>query len=240
METSPVPPHKFRRSTSAALGIFARAPVPGSAKTRLIPLLGDAGAAQFQRALLADTLRKAARLRTRAALHLFLAGSKSELGGGVKIPEQMKIARQDGTTLGDRLESAFRKLLKYHQRAIIIGTDSPLLPPSAFRLALHELSACDAVLGPCPDGGYYLIGLRASHSRSLLRGLLRQVRWSTRFAFRDTLRSLTTRGLSISVLPEWDDVDRPPDVLRLRRRLGSDPIARRLASQTWRFLKACL
>ena len=240
VETTPFAAPQSRQSTSAALVIFARAPVPGRAKTRLIPLLGEAGAAQFQCALLGDSLGKVRPFHTGTALYLFLAGSTSGLGGLVKIPTQVEVALQKGSTLGDRLESAFRKLFKHHQRAVITGTDSPLLPPATLRLALHELRTCDTVLGPCPDGGYYLIGLRASRSQPILRGLLREVRWSTRFAFRDTLGSITRRGLSCSVLPEWNDVDRPADVLRLRRWLHRHATARRLAPQTWRFLKTFL
>ena len=240
METTPFAAPQSKTSTSAALAIFARAPVPGRAKTRLIPLLGEAGAAQFQCALLGDSLRKVRPLHSGAALYLFLAGSVSGLDSGVKIPPPVKIAPQKGSTLGDRLESAFRKLFKDYQRAVITGTDSPLLPPAMLRLALHELKICDAVLGPCPDGGYYLIGLRDLRCHPILRGLLRGVRWSTHFAFRDTLGSITRSGLSCSVLPEWDDVDRPADLLRLRRQLGRHVTARRLAPQTWRFLKTIL
>ncbi|MGH9454693.1 MAG: TIGR04282 family arsenosugar biosynthesis glycosyltransferase [Terriglobia bacterium] len=233
-----MPPRKIKRSTCAALGVFARAPVPGSAKTRLIPLLGAVGAARFQSAMLADTLRKVSRLRRAASPYLFLAGRKSGLTGAVKIPPEVKLARQTGGLLGDRLESAFRRLFKQHQRAVIIGTDSPLLPPSMIRLALHELNQCDSVLGPCPDGGYYLIGLRAAPAP--LRDVLRDVRWSTRFAFWDTLRSFTSCGLSCSILEEWEDVDLPADVMRLRRSLGRNPGARPLARETWRFLQDSL
>ncbi|MGH9430981.1 MAG: TIGR04282 family arsenosugar biosynthesis glycosyltransferase [Terriglobia bacterium] len=234
------PPRQVKRSLAAALAIFARTPVPGRAKTRLIPLLGEVGAARFQGALLADVLRKARGLRVEASLSLFLVGRNSERAAAVKIPPQVALCRQRGATLGDRLESAFRKLFRHHERAVIIGTDSPLLPPGMIRLALRELNVCDAALGPCADGGYYLIGLRAARSSALLRGFLRDVRWSTRFAFRDTLASLTARGLSCSVLEAWDDVDRPGDVLRLRRWLGRHPAARRLAPATWRFLQASL
>lgn len=124
---------------------------------------------------------------------------------------------------------------------VVIGTDSPLLTPRILRLALDELRVCDAVLGPCPDGGYYLIGLRARADQNMRalgrRGVFARVRWGSAFAFRDTLRNLVRSGLSCSVLEPLGDVDRPPDWRRLARELARSPVARRLAPATWLFVK---
>lgn len=139
---------------------------------------------------------------------------------------------QRGHDLGQRLERAFRHLLRRHVAAVVIGTDSPLLPVRILRTALGELRLCDAVLGPCPDGGYYLIGLRR-----LDTGLFRGIRWGTRFAFRDTLRNLFQRDFCCSVLEPVADVDRPRDIRRLARELAQCRAARRLAPATWRILK---
>jgi glycosyltransferase A (GT-A) superfamily protein (DUF2064 family) len=114
---------------------------------------------------------------------------------------------------------------------VIIGTDSPQLAPSLLRLALEELRTTDSVLGPCPDGGYYLIGLRKT-----CRGLFSGLRLGTEFAFGDTLDSLIGHGLSCSVLEPCPDVDWPEDLVALKKSLAIDPSARRLAPQTWRFL----
>ena len=114
----------------------------------------------------------------------------------------------------------------------MIGTDSPLLPPRVVRQALVELRACDAVLGPCPDGGFYLIGLRR-----LSRGLFRGVRWSSRFAFRDVLGSVTSHGLVASILSPFPDVDHPADLLGLAQQFFFLPASRRLAPATWGFVK---
>ncbi len=117
-------------------------------------------------------------------------------------------------------------------RVVIMGTDSPLLSPRQIQAAFDELGFCEAVLGPCPDGGFYLIGLRRLPS-----GLFRGVRWSTRFACRDMLRNLLARGASCSLLSAVPDVDRPRDVKNLAGTLARSPGGRRLAPATWQFLK---
>jgi uncharacterized protein len=235
--------HRPKRST--AIAIFARLPVSGEAKTRLIPLLGRAGAAEFQAALIEDASRKVAALISRSgrvAPYWFLAGTPSV--GCFPMPHsgaQWTTLTQHGSGLGVRLDHAFRALLRRHAAAAVIGTDSPLLAPRTLRVARRELVVCDAVLGPCPDGGYYLVGLRDRACATLgRRGVFARVRWGTAFAFRDTLRNLLERGLSCSILEPVDDVDRPRDLRALRRELARSTSARRLAPATSRFVKARL
>ncbi len=217
-----------------AAAIFARAPVSGEAKTRLAPLLGLKGAAQFQAALVCDAVRKVASLRG-VSPYLFLAGRTPFAwmncpGGGPEMTRCVLVPQQ-GADLGERLERAFRQLLGRHPAALVMGTDSPTLSTQKLRQALRELRCCEAVLGPCPDGGYYLIGLRRS-STDLFRG----VRWGTPFAFRDTLRNLVERHFSCSVLEPLPDIDRPADFRRLAQSLSLSPQLRRLAPATWSFV----
>jgi len=236
-------------SSIPAVAVFARAPVAGHAKTRLIPLLGSQGAAALQSALISDTLRKVAGLQGCARPYLFWAGDCltfgrthaegvfRELACALPHLSEFTFIRQQGKGLGERLENAFRRLLRLHPSCVVIGTDSPLFPARLLRQALGELHACESVLGPCPDGGYYLIALRRPASPEMLRGILRRVRWSTSFAFSDTLRNLLRQGLSCSVLEACPDVDLPRDLQRLKEDLFRNWKARRLAPAMWRFLK---
>jgi glycosyltransferase A (GT-A) superfamily protein (DUF2064 family) len=274
------------RTSIPAVAVFARAPIAGHAKTRLIPLLGAQAAAGFQAALISDTLRKVARLKGCIQPYLFLAGNFTTFGRrharailhepsgaaphlrscekdpvgarhGVPLPGfsigyvsrnrtlsnssqllgEFRVIRQKGKDLGERLANGFRTLLRLHPSCVVIGTDSPLFPARILRQALRELHACESVLGPCPDGGYYLIALRRPSDPGLLRGIFRRVRWGTAFAFSDTLRNLLRLGLSCSVLDDCADVDLPRDFQRLKRNLSRDRVARRLAPVTWNFLK---
>ena len=217
------------RPFSCAVAVFARAPIAGYAKTRLIPRLGPSGAADFQAALISDTLRKLRSLRGAASPYLFLAGQRSS---SFSTDETCTVMRQRGADLGERLAHAFRLLLRRHTTVVIIGTDSPLLPARILRQAIQELHSCEAVLGPCPDGGYYLIGLRRFHSE-----MLTGVRWGTTYAFRGTLQRFLHHHLCCSILPPVTDVDRPRDLLQLQGALRENVSARRLNPATWRFLR---
>jgi hypothetical protein len=263
----------MRKTSIPAMAVFARAPIAGQAKTRLIPRLGAPGVARFQAALISDTLRKVAGLGRCVQPYLFLAGSpitfgrsqaeailrKQPVGArhGVPLHEfsagyvsangapsisslllsEFRLIRQTGKDLGERLENAFRTLFRFHPSCVVIGTDSPLFPERILRQALRELHACESVLGPCPDGGYYLIALRRPGDPGRLRRIFRRVRWSTAFAFRDTLRNLLRQGLSCSVLEAYTDVDLPRDLECLKKNLSRNRTARRLAPATWSFLK---
>lgn len=211
------------------MAVFARSPVAGRAKTRLIPLLGPRGAAELQRALILDTVAKVNQLAERTV--------RWYIAGGGKVPEfparsDWNFATQRGRNLGARLEVAFRRLLQSPTKAVIIGTDSPLLSPRLLRLAHSELRTCDAVLGPCPDGGFYLVGLAREAP-----GLFRDVRLGSRFAFGDAQRALLSRGYSCSILPVVSDIDRPRDLQEIAKQMTRRPAMRAAAPALWRFLR---
>lgn len=194
----------------------------------MIPALGPEGAAELHRALVLDTLRKVEGLKSKVVRYLYVAGGKIPEG---TVPSVFLSRRQTGCDLNQRLESAFAQLLQRHSRAVVIGTDSPAFEPSMLRLALEELRTTDAVLGPCPDGGYYLVGLRRN-----VKGLFKGARLGTEFALQDTLDSLLGQGFSCSLLETYADIDRPEDLVALRRSLAKISAMRRLMPQTWRFL----
>ncbi len=222
----------LRQVRTHAVAIFARAPSPGRAKTRLIPLLGARGAADFQAALLAETVRKVSTLTGQISRYIFISGRNFPTTSAFA---NFGIQRQRGRDLGERLGGAFRQLLRRHSAAIVIGTDSPLLPSRLLRQAMSELRFCDAVLGPCPDGGYYLIGLRR-----VSPGLFRGVRWGTPHAFRDTLGNVLRRGFSCSILEPVADIDRPEDFRSLAKELARNAAARRTAPAVWRLVRELL
>lgn len=182
-----------QKKLEPALVVFARAPVPGRVKTRLIPLLGKKGAARLAERMLAKTLRTA-----RAA--------------GFN-PQLLFSASQGPGDLGDRMHRAFKRVLAAHESAMLIGSDCPALTAADLRAAARALRAgADAVLAPAEDGGYALIGLRRN-SRRLFRG----IDWGGPEVLAQTRRRLVRLGWRWKELRTLWDVDRPEDVLRLRR-----------------------
>ena len=116
-----------------------------------------------------------------------------------------------------------------YQNAVIMDSDSPTLPAAYLAQAFTALDKADVVLGPCADGGYYLIGL--NHPQPCL---FRGVQMSTPHVVRDTLNLAAADGLSVIQLPLWYDVDTAMELERLKRELASLPLER--ASHTRSFL----
>ena len=142
---------------------------------------------------------------------------------------------QRGADFGTRLASAAAHAAAQNfSPLVIIGTDSPTLPPAFIEMAISALTqrAADITLGPTEDGGYYLIGLREEAPRELFRG----VSWSTPLVYRQTAANAARLRLRLLPLPPWYDVDTPADLRRLRHELATDEEAPARAPATHRWL----
>jgi glycosyltransferase A (GT-A) superfamily protein (DUF2064 family) len=143
---------------------------------------------------------------------------------------------QRGADLGERLagvsERAFREGFG---PLLLIGADSPTLPPNFLATALEELAGgrADVALGATEDGGYYAVALR-THAR----GLFDSVEWSTPRAYAQTARNAARLNLRLLELPLWYDVDTHADLARLRAELDADENACRRAPATCAWLRA--
>lgn len=182
-------------------------------KTRLVPLLGEKGAARLHARLVERTLRTALAsgfdnvdLYCSPGINkLFFMKNKKRFG--------VCLRSQGRGDLGDRMYRAFKRVLRRHPYAVLIGSDCPALTPADLRAAARALTAgADAVLSPAEDGGYALIGLRRV-SRRLFDGIA----WGGPTVLEHTrarLRRLRWRWKELRTV--WD-VDRPEDVARLRK-----------------------
>jgi rSAM/selenodomain-associated transferase 1 len=195
------------------LVVFARAPRPGGAKTRLAPLLGEKGAARLARAFLDDTL-SIARAVPGFEVVLACAGDPQD-ADLVEIAARHGVARigQPGGGLGQRLTTVLADALARAGRALVIGSDAPTLPARLLVRAAAALERAELVLGPTADGGYYLIGARGRPPR------LDGVRFSTVHALADTV---ALADGPVELLPPWYDVDTPDDLRLLRLHLALD------------------
>ena len=184
------------------LGIFVRSPIAGEVKSRLAPVVDAPHARDLYLAFVADLVARLASSKHRPTI--FLAGDRTTELLAI-LDARWPIEPQGEGTLGDRMVAAFAHLLKEPgDRAVIVGSDSPDLPLPFLKRAFHALKHRDVVLGPAMDGGYYLIGLRASAPR-----LFDGIHWGSSTVFDETLDAIERERLSMSVLPPWYDVDDP-------------------------------
>ena len=201
----------YRPRAPAAVAIMAKAPVAGLAKTRLMPLLGAAGAARAQRGFALQTLAAAHAASTGAvtlwcapdAVHRFFRALVQHHGANT-------IAQPTGD-LGHRMATAMsHHFARSHQTPLlIVGTDCPVLTPEHLQQAADVLKSFDVVLIPAEDGGYVLIGLRKP-----VPEVFADVAWSTPQVLAQTRDRLRSAGASWHELPALWDVDEPADWLR--------------------------
>ncbi len=210
------------RRAGCALAVFARAPVAGQAKTRLIPALGAAGAARLYAAFLADTLETAARVAAdgRVAVALWVAGAVDDAAlRAVPGTDGLPRRAQPGVSLGARMRAALDAGVAAHGRALVVGGDASLLPAATLHAAAAALDEADLVLVPASDGGYVLVGARAP----LPPAVFAEARFSTRHALADTLAGAARAGLRAACVAPWYDVDTPDDLRLLRLHLALAP-----------------
>jgi len=202
-----------------AILVFAKAPVQGEVKTRLIPALGAAGAAALHERLVDRALATAAAAAV-GPVELCCAPD-------ARHPALAPLARRHGAALGeqgpgdlgDRMHGAFSRALAGAPAAILIGSDCPALTPEHLRAAVAALAAGeDAVLAPAEDGGYVLIGL--AHPE---RSLFERIAWGGPTVLAETRGRLAAAGLRWREIATLWDVDRPEDLDRLRRELPGGP-----------------
>ncbi|MFN2168254.1 MAG: TIGR04282 family arsenosugar biosynthesis glycosyltransferase [Anaerolineae bacterium] len=197
---------------------MAKRPAVGRTKTRMCPPLEPAEAAALYGAMLRDTIEVAARLD---CVQLALAVTPPEAAEEFRpiSPPGALLLPVVGADIGDCLHQVLGHLLADgHPKAIAIDSDSPTLPADYLRQAVALLDEADVVLGPCEDGGYYLIGLKQSQP-----GLFRDIAWSTAQVIAQTLAQAEALGLTVALLPAWYDVDVAADLDRLRGELASLP-----------------
>jgi rSAM/selenodomain-associated transferase 1 len=211
-----------------ALIVVAKRPAPGQTKTRLTPPLTPEQAAGLYEAVLRDTLDLVRCVPGVCPIIAYLPDDARDYFRA--LAPDFDLMPQRGPDLGFRLDHALTHCLNDgYERAVIMDSDSPTLPAEYLVQAFAELGATDSVLGPCDDGGYYLIGLRRPAPR-----LLREVQMSTPNVTRDTLALAASENLSMAQLPEWYDVDTVADLERLRAEVSALPAGR--AEHTRRFL----
>lgn len=212
------------------LVLFTKPAVPGRVKTRLVGEgpgeLSPGQAAELHRAFLDDVAERLLAAEARGELALWSAWA---LDGGEALPEGPgRSFRQEGATLGDRMEHGLALAARDGGTVAAIGSDHPTVSTDAVIEAFERVEAgADVVIGPSDDGGYFLIALAPGALRA---ELFADVAWSTDRVLDQTLARARALGLAVDLLPPGCDVDTAADLDRLVAELagaaGSEVAAR--------------
>jgi rSAM/selenodomain-associated transferase 1 len=196
--------------TDCAVVVFAKAPLPGYAKTRLVPALGAQGAARLARRLLEAALGAALDARIGPGELCCAPDGLHPAFADLARRTEATLTGQGEGDLGARMARALARSLREHAGAIVIGTDAPALDAAYLRGAAAVLANHDAVFGPARDGGYTLVGLRRP-APALFEG----VDWSTAQVMAQTRARLARLGLRHAELAPLADIDEPADLRHL-------------------------
>jgi len=195
---------------------MAKRPFPGRTKTRLSPPLTSEEAAVLYECFLKDTIDT---VRQISGITPCLAYTPQvEKGYFQTLAPDFALLLQKGDSLNERLDDVLRSASEDgYTQVVAINSDSPSLPRSYLAGAFEKLDehATDVVLGPCEDGGYYLIGWKKPNHR-----LVRDVKMSTAYVLDDTLTIAKDENLKVSLLPSWYDIDTEDDLIRVRADLA--------------------
>jgi rSAM/selenodomain-associated transferase 1 len=208
------------------LVIMAKAPKPGTVKTRLAQCLSPSAVLALYRCLLEDTIALSKSLdRVDVAIMCPApdVGDLSRLAG-----EAVQVVPQTGAGLAAGLTSVFAHFVAAGSgRIIAFNSDSPHLPASVLYSAFTALATCDVVVGPTNDGGYYLVGAKASHP-----GLFHGDRMGTSNALETLLQRIRALGLSVHLADPFYDIDVEADLIRLAAELEDVP-TRAVRTAAW-------
>lgn len=194
------------------LCVFAKAPVPGKVKTRLIPYMDAKSACQLHQKLIDECLSRTV-VQNSWLSQLWSTDTENEFI--TKISKQYELAsyKQQGSDLGQRMAHAMKVSLQDYRYVILTGTDCPGLDAGYIETVIEQLQAgADCVLGPAEDGGYVMLALSVYDG-----SLFSDIEWGTSRVLDITRQRIKSLGWSCYEMPVLWDVDRPGDFERLKK-----------------------
>jgi uncharacterized protein len=204
------------RNSDRVLVIMAKAPRPGTVKTRLTPRLPVEAVTAFYRCLLGDTLALA---RSLGNVEVAIMCPQSDVNELEQLAgNDVNVVAQKGEGLAAALTSVFAQFAENRRRTIAFNSDSPHLPCSVLEDAFEMLAARDIVVGPTHDGGYYLVGAKAFHPALFARDGM-----GTNSALETLLSRARELALSVGFADPFYDVDVADDLTRLAAELRLAP-----------------
>jgi uncharacterized protein len=194
---------------SLRLIVFAKAPLAGEVKTRLIPALGAHGAATLARQFLKDALAKALDTKL-GVVELCVAQLVHPIWDTLAIPPEIMMSDQGEGDLGERMARACQRTVAGGESVILLGTDCPACDTRYLQAMAKGLVESDAVIARAADGGYPAIGMNRFDPL-----VFQDIAWSTSTVLDSTLARLRTLNWSVEIFPEIHDIDEPKDLVHL-------------------------
>ncbi len=190
--------------------VFAKAPLAGYAKTRLIPALGAQGAADLALRLLNHALDAALGSGLGEVELCCAPDSRHAAFVAAKQMPRLRLTGQGEGDLGERMARAVERGLLQFEKVLLLGTDAPGIDAAVLRSATAALNKHDAVFVPALDGGYVLVGLRRT-----VRRIFQDMPWSTALVMQSTRERLAQEGIVHAELAPIADIDEPADLRHL-------------------------
>ena len=194
--------------------VFAKAPLAGFAKTRLIPALGAQGAADLAQRFLKHTVEQALAAGLGAVELCCAPDARHASFSEIAQAAGLSLTEQGEGDLGERMARAMQRGLAQHHKVLLIGTDAPALDAARLRNAAAALDSHEAVFVPTLDGGYVLVGLRQPGS-GVLPGIFTGMPWSTPQVMQRTREALQREGIGYAEMAAVRDIDEPADLSHL-------------------------
>ncbi len=189
--------------------VFTRCPVPGETKTRLIPALGEIGAANLQRDMTLHALSNISRLLEKrevtVELH-YMGGTESDAREAFG-DNWTHVAQTDGD-LGEKMRRATnRAFCRGAGSVVVMGSDCPEITEDVLSCAFDKVKTADVVFNPASDGGYVLVGMRKPAAE-----IFEGISWGGSDVLRDSQNAAKRAGFNVALLDPLNDVDVPKDL----------------------------
>lgn len=196
--------------------IFAKYPDAGKVKTRLAQTIGEVPAAAAYKKMVEIVVgnTKARNGEYEQVMYYDPPEAGEKFRSWLPMSDQRP---QSGGDLGERMKQALSFALAEAQQAVLIGTDCIDVDRPLIGKAFQDLEKADLVLGPAKDGGYYLIGCKKIHPE-----FFSNIEWSTENVLSQTLKIASALKLSVSLLPELEDIDTAEQYGRLGEKIRPD------------------
>lgn len=197
--------------------IMAKAPMQGFAKTRLIPALGEAGAASLAQRLLFNAVASALGAEVGDVMLCATPAPSHAAWKPLSLSDRLQWACQGQGDLGERMARACEAFLLAGERVLLMGADCPGLTSERLGYAAKALHGADAVIVPAHDGGYALLGLKKFEA-----SLFEDIAWGSAEVLSQTLAQLEALQWSLNTMPAMHDIDEAEDLAQLPKNWFKD------------------